>query len=116
DNPVFHSYSEEERLEFLKGYWSAVRAVFPYAFDEDKKYLLTKTVGMYPMNSLSVDILKKMIEDGKNPLLKEDVYPYVELLKDMDWSVDTSDFSYFLGKKGTGKGYQLLKEMFLDRN
>jgi len=112
DNPVFHSYSEEERLEFLKGYWGAVRAVFPYAFEEDKKYLLTKTVGMYPMNSLSVDILKKMIEDGKNPLSKEDVYLYVLLLKDIDWSVDSSEFTYYLGKKGTVKGYELLKKNF----
>ena len=87
--------------------------MFLIAFDEDKKYLLTKTVGMYPMNSLSVDVLEKMVEDGNDPLLKEEVLPYVELLKNMDWSVEMSEFAYFLGKKVTGKGYDLLKMKFV---
>jgi len=53
-----------------------------------------------------------MVEEGKDPLSTKDVLHYVELLKDMDWSVDTSEFAYYLGKKGTGKGYELLKKNF----
>ncbi|MDV0441777.1 DGQHR domain-containing protein [Methanorbis furvi] len=112
DNTVFHEYSQDQKLQFLSGYWSAIKSVFPFAFDESKRYLLTKTIGMYPMNSLSVDILNKMLEDGKDPLNGQDIYSYVLLLKNIDWSVETSDFRYYIGKKGTGKGYQQLKDCF----
>lgn len=112
DNPVFNAYSEEEKVEYLKLYWKAVKDVFPEAFKDTKKYLLTKTIGMYPMNSLSADILEKLLEDGKDPFNYDDIYSYVVLIKDMDWSVETSEFTYFIGKKGTGKGYELLKENF----
>ena len=89
-----------------------MKDVFPQAFKDTKKYLLTKTIGMYPMNSLSADILEKLLEDGKDPFNYDDIYSYVVLIKDMDWSVETSEFTYFIGKKGTGKGYELLKENF----
>ncbi|MDV0442318.1 hypothetical protein McpAg1_15530 [Methanocorpusculaceae archaeon Ag1] len=112
DNPTFHAYSQEEKLQFLKAYWGAVKEVFPDAFAQTKQYLLTKTIGMYPMNSLSADILNEMLKDGKNPLLQSDVYPYILLLGDLDWSVNASEFRYFIGRKGTGRGYELLKEAF----
>lgn len=112
DNSVFKNYSQNEKVQYLKVYWEAVKKVFPEAFKQSKQYLLTKTIGMYPMNSLSADILVKILEDGKNPLSQEDVYSYVVLLKDIDWSVDTSKFAYFIGKKGTNQGYKLLKNNF----
>lgn len=112
DNSVFKNYSQDEKVQYLKVYWWAVRAVFPEAFKQSKQYLLTKTIGIYPMNSLSADILVKILEDGKNPLSREDVYSYVVLLKDVDWSANTSEFAYFSGKKGTIQGYKMLKYIF----
>ncbi|MEM1515862.1 MAG: hypothetical protein QXH24_07465 [Candidatus Bathyarchaeia archaeon] len=79
--------------------------MFPEAFSEDKrvrnKYLILKTIGVYPLNYLANDIFNWCQKGSEVKVPSEDeIRKYLELLKDFDWGRNTSPLAGLGGMKG----------------
>lgn len=112
DNELFAKYYPEKKREFLENYWMVIRETFPKAFEEEtrKDYLLTKTIGIFPLNYLANDIFNLCLQNNLDPVQPESIRPYINKLENIDWTTKTSPFTYFAGKKGAKKAYEVLAE------
>jgi len=52
-NPAFAHLKAEDSAELLARYWEAVRDTFPEAFEDHKNYVITRTVGVFPLHKIA---------------------------------------------------------------
>lgn len=123
-NKDFSNLRINDKLCFLKAYWSSLRDILPEAFDArtEKEYMLLKALGVYSIHWLARDIFQLTVKQGfdfkQAEILKEKLTP----IKSFDWDVKTSPLSALGGMKGASKAHDLLlsklncdKDAVLDR-
>jgi DGQHR domain-containing protein len=112
----FTKLSDQERLKFVKTYWSMIKNMFPEAFDPGawKNYMLLKAIGVYCLNGLALDIYKILAHTGHRLDDEEVLKKIVSSMATFDWSTDKSPLSALGGMKGARSGYEKLKECLSD--
>ena len=109
----FSSLSDEDKLKYLKAYWTALRELFPETFEMKtfKGYMLLKALGVYSLNWIGKDLLhiclKRDCDFTDEAILKTLLSP----LESFDWNVQTSPLSSFGGVKGASRAHDLLLEI-----
>lgn len=117
NNENFRKLEFNSKKNFLKIYWNCIRSIFPGGFEENNysKFLLTKSIGIYVFNRIASDYFTHCIDNGIDPFNPDHIFNYLSPLKEFDWSVETSPLAYLGGKKGVGKGYNIMTE-FIKNN
>jgi len=108
----FSKLSDDERLKFVKVFWSVLRKMFPEAFDANswREYMVMKAIGVYCLNWLAHDIFKICIQQ-RYPYDEEKIlYVLLEPLRFFDWKRQTSPLCTLAGMKGARKGHNILFE------
>jgi len=102
-----NSLDIEEQYFVILSFWNAVRNVFRYAWDNHRKHLLTKGLGLYSLMLLLGDLV---IERNLNVLDETSFMQCILPLKDrIDWS-SKGMFSDAGGQKGASQVYEKLKK------
>jgi len=106
----FSKLSDDERLKFVKAFWSALRKMFPEAFEVKtwKEYMTMKAIGVYCLNWLAYDIFKTCVEHGYRYDEEEILKKLLEPIGSFDWKSQTSPLSVLAGMKGARKGHEIL--------
>ncbi len=109
----FSRLSDQQRLNFVKSYWNALKEIFPEAFDNKtwKQQMILKAIGIYCLNWLACDIFKMCVERGACYDNEETLKKFIEPLKAFDWGNQTSPLSSLAGMKGVKIGYELLRNI-----
>jgi len=93
-----------EQYRFLKAYWEAIRALFPYAFGPRyRRYIILKAIGVYSLNMLAADLYRWCAAKRIKPT-SENTLEFLRHLKSFDWDVIRS----FGGFKGVKEAHRLL--------
>lgn len=106
----FSKLSNDNKLRFLKAYWTVLKDMLPQAFEKEtsREYMLLKALGVYSLNRIAKDVfqvcLKQAYDSGDVETLRRLLRP----LKSFDWSTQTSPLSNLGGMKGAGKAYDML--------
>jgi len=106
----FAKLSNNDKLKFLKAYWTVLRNLLPQAFEKktDREYMLLKALGVYSLHWLAKDVfqvcLKKAYNFGEVENLRDILIP----LKSFDWYTKTSPLSGLGGMNGASKAHDLL--------
>jgi DGQHR domain-containing protein len=110
----FIKLSQEDRLRFLKAFWTALRDLFPQALDKktEREYMLLKALGVYSIHSLAKDVFHacrvQSLDFREAKVLRSILMP----LKSFDWSTKTSPLSALGGMKGASRAHEILLETF----
>ena len=106
----FLGLTTQDKLCFLKAYWSALRDLLPQAFEKkmDREFMLLKALAVYSLHCLAKDIFQECIKQNYNFRRTETLRPFLTPLKAFDWHVKTSPLSGLGGMKGVSKAYQML--------
>lgn len=117
NNDAFRKLSQEKKKAFLKSYWTVVREIFPYAFNEDtrKDFLILKTIGVYALNHLADDIFSWCVKAGKDPIKEDCIREYLMPLKDFNWRKRDSELAYLGGQKGVIQAHKILLKALSDK-
>ncbi len=95
-------------VDTVKQFWLAVTEVFPKAWSQPRKHLLTKGVGIYSLMSLAGQIVKQARERGR----AADRLYFTTLLSDtlttFDWSSE-GPLGAYGGTKGAQRALELLE-------
>jgi hypothetical protein len=111
-NDNFKKLSKDDRLAFLKSYWSVIKKLIPAAFDKDtyKEYIILRSLGVRVLNYLASDILDWCIAHGIELPSENDIEKYIGPLKEFDFKRKSSKIAAFGGEKGVREAYKLLLE------
>jgi len=106
----FSKLSGDDKLRFLKTYWTVLKDLFPQAFDSktDREYMLLKALGVYSLHWLAIDVFQACLKQGLDFGKAETLTPMLAPLKSFDWHVKTSPLSGLGGMKGVNRAYDLL--------
>lgn len=97
----------EAKYEAVKNFWYAVKATFPQAWDEPRKHLLVKGVGIAAVSELGRDVIQESLANEDTSIAS-----YTEALSKLaglDWDNKTSPFSLIGGQKGAAMAAKGLK-------
>lgn len=98
--------SIEDRYQLVLAFWNAVKSTFPEEWNDHRKNLITKGVGLYGLMQLLGDMVKS---DPKAEFSVEYFKVKLSPLKSrFDWS-SHGRFAYVGGRKGVQDVYQALK-------
>jgi len=113
----FLNLTYEDKLKFLKAYWTALKDLFPEAFEMEtfRGYMLLKALGVYSLNWIGKDLfnicLKRDCDFADETTLRTLLSP----LESFDWNAKTSPLSSFGGVKGASRAHDLLLEIINQR-
>jgi len=106
----FMGLSDDNKLRFLKAYWTVLKDLFPETFKKETAngYMLLKALGVYSVNWVGKDLfhicLKRDLDFTDEEILEKLLKP----LQPFDWNVQTSPLSSFGGVKGASRAHDLL--------
>jgi len=108
----FTSLSDEDKLRFFKTYWTVLSKMLPEAFDlkTSKEYMVLKALGLYSLNWVAHDIMKKCMQSGLNYGEETTMEKMLSPLKLFDWTTQTSPLSKLGGMKGVNEAHRILSE------
>jgi hypothetical protein len=104
--PLFQDMAEDSVASVIDRYWSAIKNVFPEAFDSPRDYVIQKTPGIFSLHVLAPSVIelvraKKQDLDITSFIAVVDVWKY----RGSDfWSVNDEGAARF----GSMKGFSLL--------
>jgi DGQHR domain-containing protein len=106
----FSDLNDEERLRFIKIYWTALREMLPEAFNlkTSKEYMVLKALGLHSLHWIAYDVLKKCIKRGLRYDEEETLKKILNPLESFDWTTQTSPLSTLGGMKGVNEAHRLL--------
>ena len=106
----FLNLSDDDRLKFLKAYWTALRDLFPETFEmkASKGYMLLKALGVYSLNWVGKDLFHMCLKRDRDFTDKALLKTLLSPLNSFDWNVQTSPLSSFGGVKGASRAHDLL--------
>jgi len=104
---------DEDKLRFLKAYWTALKELFPEAFGMKtfKESMLLKAIGIYCLNWLGKDLLNMCLKRNRDFANEAVLKTLLNPIEFFDWSVQTSPLASFGGVKGASRAHELLLEM-----
>jgi len=90
ENSKFKEADREEKYEFVKNFFAALRDMFPGAFEEERQrdWILLKSAVVYALMHLASDIYSKLKAENKD-LSVENIRELIEPLRDIDFSKDS---------------------------
>lgn len=95
-----------EKYQVVRAFWSAVAQVWRDAWDEPRRHLLTKGVGVEALSLLAGDIITAMLSRKQQPAVQTFV-EYLAPLAALDWS-NAGMFRAYGGRQGAREAYQML--------
>ncbi len=104
----------EEQYGVVAAFWSAVVHTWPRAWNEPRKHLLTKGIGVQGLSLLGADIVKLAMREGTE-LTQATFERHLGGLRDFDWS-NTGPFRGLGGRGGAREVHQqLARRLFAPR-
>jgi DGQHR domain-containing protein len=104
----------EEQYAVVASFWSAVVRTWPRAWNEPRKHLLTKGIGVQGISILGADIVKLAMREG-NDLTQRTFERHLGGLRDFDWS-NTGPLRGLGGRGGAREVHQqLARRLFAPR-
>jgi len=106
----FSKLNDRDKHEFLKSYWTSLKAIFPQAFDKktEREYMLLKALGVYSLHWLAKDIFQECLRQNCDYGKTENLKLKLMGLSSFDWHISTSPLSALGGMKGASKAHDLL--------
>jgi DGQHR domain-containing protein len=106
----FSSLSDDDKLGFLKAYWTALQDLFPETFEmaTSKGYMLLKALGVYSLNWTGKDLFHICLKRGWDFTDEAILKKWLSPLESFDWNIQTSPLSSFGGVKGARRAHDLL--------
>jgi len=106
----YSSLSDDDKLGFLKAYWTALQDLFPETLEmtTSKGYMLLKALGVYSINWIGKDLFQICLKRGWDFTDKAILKKLLSPLKSFDWNIQTSPLSSFGGVKGARRAHELL--------
>ncbi|MCK4481672.1 DGQHR domain-containing protein [Candidatus Bathyarchaeota archaeon] len=102
-----------EKYDFVKTYWSTIEKMFEEAFEDNKIYLLLKSIGVYSLNLLATNIYEWCKARGMQAT-KKNISKFLEPLKDFNWrgrEPNPSPLRGLGGKAGVNEAYKIMLEI-----
>lgn len=123
-SPIYAALRTEELGELLARYWSAIESVFQEAFDDPKNYVITRTVGVFPLHQLAPIVFDR-VRTTRGRITKEALREILQglgrnLVEEHNLS-SPSDFWHKDPDKGVAgnyagaKGFRILYDKLLER-
>jgi DGQHR domain-containing protein len=104
----------EEQYGVVADLWSAAVCTWPAAWQEPRKHLLTKGIGVQGLSLLAADIVKFAMREGEI-LTRATFERQFGRLRDFDWS-NTGPFRGLGGRSGAREVHELLaRQLFAPR-
>ena len=106
----FSNLNDEDKLSFLRAYWTALKELFPEAFENEtsKGYMILKALGVYSLNLIGKDLFHTCLKGDCDFKDKTILKTLLGPLESFDWNTQTSPLSSFGGVKGARKAHDLL--------
>jgi DNA sulfur modification protein DndB len=106
--------STEEQYAVVASFWSAVVRTWPRAWNEPRKHLLTKGIGVQGVSILGADIVKLAMREGSE-LTQATFERHLSRVRDFDWS-NTGPLRGLGGRGGAREVHQqLARRLFAPR-
>jgi hypothetical protein len=104
----------EEQYVVVAAFWAAIVRTWPRAWNEPRKHLLTKGIGVQGVSILGADIVKLAIREGSD-LAQATFERHLTNLRDFDWS-NTGPLRGLGGRGGAREVHQqLARRLFAPR-
>lgn len=104
----------EEQYQIVADLWSALVHTWPEAWNQPRKHLLTKGIGVQGVSFLAADIVKFAMREGEE-LTAATFERHLEPLRDFDWS-NAGPFHALGGRSGAREVHrQLARQLFAPR-
>lgn len=101
----------EQQYELVAALWSAIVHTWPGAWNEPRKHLLTKGIGVQGLSLLAADLVKLAMREGEE-LTQATFERHLGQLRDFDWS-NTGPFRGLGGRGGAREVHQQLARLLL---
>jgi DGQHR domain-containing protein len=98
----------DQLVEVLVGFWSAIATLLKNEWNDSRKHLLTKGVGVYALMSLAGELFREGIRDGA--ICNQDYFTGVlsDFITSIDWST-TGPLRGFGGVSGADQALELIR-------
>ncbi len=109
-NVEFSILNNNEKKEFLLGYWKVIKRINESAFSEKKRrnYLILKVIGIYTLNYLCLEYIRTHTEQGRDFRDDSNISRFINRIKGFDWSKSTSPVAHFGGLGGVKEALSIL--------
>ena len=100
-----------DQYRIVSAFWKAVTTVWPEAWDQPRKHLLTKGIGVQGLSLLAGDIVKLAMDAGEEPTVKT-FEAYLRRVTTEDWS-NVGAFRGLGGRSGAHEVHERLARELL---
>jgi DGQHR domain-containing protein len=100
--------SIEKTTGMLIAFWQAVAFVLPSAWENPKKFLIAKGIGVYSLMSLAADLVRESFDEKRECDLDYFVEKLSDFIEKIDWS-SKGPMQGFGGAGGANKALELLR-------
>jgi DGQHR domain-containing protein len=96
---VFQAMELSDQVLTLKRFWNVTRDMFPDAWEQPRRHILLKTLGVYVMSQVAAYTFELCAAKGGD-FSQERMREFLDHLAGFDWHRDTSPFRALGGMKG----------------
>ena len=96
----FRNMKLSDQVLLLKRFWNVARNMFPDAWNEPRRYILLKTLGVYTMSQVAAYVFELCAAKGGH-FSQQRMQEYLSPLARFDWHRNTSPFRALGGLKGS---------------
>jgi DGQHR domain-containing protein len=104
---ILHQHSPESAAQIVLDFWSAVAVVAREAWDNPRRYLLNKGVGVYTLMAIGADLYVEAL--GQSADKRYFTAKLSEFIVDVDWST-SGPFQGFGGESGVKSAVELIRK------
>ena len=104
---IMRQHSPEEAAQIVLDFWAAVAIVTREAWDNPRRHLLNKGVGVYTLMAIAGDLYVEAV--GQRPDKRYFTAKLSEFIADIDWSTD-GPFQGFGGESGVKSAVELIRQ------
>ncbi len=112
-NALIRNLPIVEQYEIVATFWRAVTKAWPEAWNQPRKHLLTKGIGVQGLSLLAGDIVKLAMDAGEEPTIAT-FERYLRRVTTEDWS-NTGSFKGLGGRSGAHEAHERLARELLTR-
>jgi len=105
---ILHQHSPASAAQIVLDFWSAVAILLRESWDNPRRSLVTKGVGVYSLMGIAGDLYSESITPQVNK--RYFVTKLAEFLNDADWTT-SGPFKGFGGQSGVKRALELLRSM-----